>query len=136
FKVSDDGLVAYGFDYNFSYMYDILLNHLYEIQPTTGYLAFTPCDISLTATGDHAVAIGYRKAGNLSSSLMYATSCLWKFNSNNHSMATINCIRLHHVGYHFSEYHPGPKLSMDINHYNNSHFIAVGNSPNRSIEIY
>ena len=136
FKVSDDGLIAYGFDYNSLYMYDLLLNHVYEIQPTTGNLAFTPCDISLTATSNQAVAIGYLKDGNLSNSLMYATACLWELNSNNHSMTIINCTKLHHVGYHFSEYHPGPKLSVDINHYNNSHFIAVGNSPNRSIEIY
>jgi len=136
FKVSDDGFLAYGFDYNSLYIYDLRSNQLYETRPSTGNLTFTPCDISLNEANHQAIAIGYLKDGNLSSALMYATLCLWQINSINHSMIIIDCIRLHNVGYHFSEYHPGPKLSVDINNYNNTNYIAVGNSANRSIEIY
>jgi hypothetical protein len=136
FKVSDDGFLAYGFDYNSLYIYDLRSNQLNETRPSTGSLTFTPCDISLNEANHQAIAIGYLKDGNLSSALMYATLCLWQINSVNHSMIIIDCIRLHNVGYHFSEYHPGPKLSIDINNYNNTNYIAVGNSANRSIEIY
>ena len=136
FKVSKDGLMAYGFDYYSLYVYDILANHLYERQPISGKLLFTPCDLSLTDDHHHGIAIGYLKEGNSSSSLMYATICLWELNSTNYSIKVIECERIHHVGYHFSEYHPGPKLSLDINYYNNTNYIAVGNSANRSVEIY
>jgi hypothetical protein len=124
--------MAYGFDYNFVYIYHLKLNQVYEVSPITGNLSFTPCDISLTKKNNQAIAVGYLKDGNLSSSLMYATVCLWELNSINHSIVIINCTRLHNIGYHFSEYHPGPKLSVDIN----NNLIAIGNSARRSIEIY
>jgi len=132
FKVSNDGFMAYGFDYNFVYIYDLQLNLIHEVSPITGSLAFTPCDISLTKTNNQAIAVGYLKDGNLSSALMYATVCLWELNSIYYSIVIINCTRLHNIGYHFSEYHPGPKLSVDIN----ENLIAIGNSARRSIEIY
>jgi hypothetical protein len=132
FKVSNDGLMGYGFDYNSFYFYDIKSNQKYPVQPSTGSLSFTPSDISLMETTNQAIAIGYLKDGILSSSLMYATVCLWQLNSTNHSIVIINCTRLHNIGYHFSEYHPGPKLSVDIN----GNLIAIGNSASRSIEIF
>ncbi|UJR23998.1 hypothetical protein I4U23_026964 [Adineta vaga] len=136
FELAYDGLMAYGFDYNSVYFYDLQLDIIHEVQPSTGNLTFTPSDLSLTKNAHQILAIGYLKDGNLSSSLMYATVCLWNVNSTNYSISIMDCHRLHHIGYHFSEYHPGPKLSIEINDYNQSNLTVIGNSANRSIDIY
>jgi hypothetical protein len=135
FQVAYDGFTAYGFDYNHVYFYDLKLDRLPDVWPKTGSLAFTPCDISLTDTGNQAIAVGYLKDGNLPTSLMYATVCLWQLNWANRSIEILSCTRIHHAGYHFSKYHPGPKLSLDINNDKNAGLIVIGNSPGRSIEI-
>lgn len=136
YQMMDLWLMAYGFDYNLFYIYDLQSNYTYGVQPTTGNLHLTPCDINLAETTNHAIAVGYLRDGNLSNSLMYATVYLWQFNPISHTITIINCTRLHSTGYHFSEYHPGPKLSVDIKYYNNTNLVAIGNSPARSIEIY
>ncbi|CAF3826863.1 unnamed protein product [Adineta steineri] len=131
FQVAHDGLMAYGFDYNSAHFYDLQLNKVKSINKN---FSFTPSDMSLTRTGDQVITIGYLKNGTLSSSLMYATVCLSKLNSTNYSITILNCVEVHHFGYHFSEYHPGPKLSVDIN--NDTNLFVIGNSANKSIEIF
>lgn len=122
FKTLDDG-----FDYNSFYSYNLQSN---IVKSLGGNLAFTPCDLAITKTGDYAIAVGYLRDMNSSISLMYASVCLWKINS---SITIINCKRLYNIVYHFSEYYPGPKLSIDIN---DTNLIVIGNSANRPIEIF
>ena len=128
FKMLNDGSLAYGFDYNYFYSYIPQMNILNKIISNQGNLRLTPSDLSISQSGNEVIALGYLQ--NIQQ--MFASICLWNVNISNSSLIITDCQILDDNPYHFNEYHPGPKLSIDIN----NNLIAIGNSANRTIEIF